>query len=195
MSGFINDAHRAAETRRLLGSIANDRGQDVCWYHPADLIALMNVWGIDVPPPEQRGLPCRADFEEGCRKYQETLFGPPPVDLEHKPTPQIADSLGSPHVRYETICGGITRDTLYDAWSRCMNGAQPVFAIINNVTVMEIAKFDGPVPHREQLIEKQTIMHRIDGIPYLITKARDVIKDDQIRFLGDDGCLYVIDFC
>lgn len=64
-------------TIRQLKSVAEAKGHDNCWYNPEVLYALMQIWGIEPPGKEDRSLPSRCEFEQGCREFQDKLYGKP----------------------------------------------------------------------------------------------------------------------
>jgi hypothetical protein len=85
---------RMLATIERLKIVASDKGQDACWYHPADLLGLMQVWDVTPLPPEQRGLPSRCEFEQGCKQYQEMLYGPADITCGRTPEPvEVRDGL------------------------------------------------------------------------------------------------------
>lgn len=72
-----NDAELVRLARQKLQLVAESKGQDNCWYNPVDLLGLMKLFGVEPPPKEDRCLPGREEFELGCRRYQDELYGPP----------------------------------------------------------------------------------------------------------------------
>jgi hypothetical protein len=48
------------------------QGHERCWYYPELFRELGRV--LDIHPSVQPGLPPRAEFEEGCRRYQEEEY-------------------------------------------------------------------------------------------------------------------------
>lgn len=50
------------------------RGQARCWYYPDLFREICTALGVDPGHAGER--PPRADFEAGCRRYQEEEYGP-----------------------------------------------------------------------------------------------------------------------
>ena len=75
---MIFDAQtKAIQRLGMVMSIIKDwaslSGHDRCWHHPEILHEIAAVLGIKVEPTP---LPPRAEFEAGCTKYADVLFGP-----------------------------------------------------------------------------------------------------------------------
>lgn len=112
---------------------------------------------------------------------------------ESTPMPLFVGAAKGPNIVEHTIEGGLTNDTLCDAYG-LMGSVLAVHAICNNVTATQLEKFRGPFFERGELLHKLSTTALIDGCPWFITRDRAAIQDDQIRFLGSDGNLYVFNF-
>lgn len=63
---------RVERASALLKQWQEKQGHDRCWYYPEIFEQLCELF--DVESSAQRGLPPRAEFEEGCRRYQEEQY-------------------------------------------------------------------------------------------------------------------------
>jgi hypothetical protein len=82
----MTDAARLAEARRILQEWLDRQGHDRCWYYPDVFTRLAGC--LDVTATVGPGLPPRAEFEAGCRRYQDEEFGcPGPQDPGRGPAP------------------------------------------------------------------------------------------------------------
>lgn len=63
---------QALETEKILKEWVAKTGHESCWFY-ADLFnKLCDLYDIDRPNQQ---LPSRQEFEEGCKKYQDELYG------------------------------------------------------------------------------------------------------------------------
>lgn len=107
----------------------------------------------------------------------------------------VAEGQPPPHpsVIEDTICGGITRDTLQSCY-RLIATDVALHMLCNHVTLTEIGKFRGPFPDQHELAHQEAITTAIDGLPATVTKDRERIPDDQIRLLTSAGRLAIFNF-
>lgn len=61
------------QVRALIESWAAKQGHDRCWYYPEIFLELAKAVGLEIGLDPK--LPPRAEFEEGCRKYQCEQYG------------------------------------------------------------------------------------------------------------------------
>lgn len=64
---------RCKQARAVLARWTTQQGHDRCWYYPDLFRQLAETLGVELPPPA--GLPPRAEFEAGCRRYQDEEYG------------------------------------------------------------------------------------------------------------------------
>lgn len=69
----------AAKAIEVLTKWANLKGHDKCWHHPEVLSELCGIFGIATD--NDPCLPSRSEFKEGCRKYQEVMYGSETSDI------------------------------------------------------------------------------------------------------------------
>jgi hypothetical protein len=62
------------ETQALIQEWLDRQGHDRCWYYPEVFSKLAALFGLGAKKPPR--LPPRAEFEEGCRRYQAEEFKP-----------------------------------------------------------------------------------------------------------------------
>ncbi len=62
------------EARELIQTWTDKQGHDRCWYYPELFERLKKLY--DIRPRIDPALPPRAEFEEGCRRYQTEEYGP-----------------------------------------------------------------------------------------------------------------------
>ena len=94
----------------------------------------------------------------------------------------------------ETIDGGITRETVADAFRFC-DGELPLCMLMNDVTACEFGKFHPHIARaRQELLRHTLVTTEIDNVVTHITTDRQAVFDDQIRIFTDKGHLYVINF-
>ena len=67
------DLAQIAAVRSALEEWAALQGHDLCHWHPRVLETIAAALGIE---RASAVLPPRAEFEEGCRRYQDELYGP-----------------------------------------------------------------------------------------------------------------------
>lgn len=60
-------------TKAILQDWLDKQGHERCWYYPDLFEALAKLHGVTMK--ESPSLPARAEFEAGCKKYQEEEFG------------------------------------------------------------------------------------------------------------------------
>lgn len=60
------------EVKKIVQEWTDKQGHERCWYYPDLFNRLAGVLGVT--PTVAPCLPPRAEFEEGCRKYQEEEF-------------------------------------------------------------------------------------------------------------------------
>lgn len=65
------------EAKKILVEWLEKRGHDQCWYYPDIFERLATLFGIVCSKPE---LPSLCEFQEGCRRFQLTLFKEPKMD-------------------------------------------------------------------------------------------------------------------
>ncbi len=63
---------RCSEARKLLEEWAGKQGHDRCWYYPEIFRKIATILGANLDAVGE--LPPRAEFEEGCRKYQDEVY-------------------------------------------------------------------------------------------------------------------------
>ena len=66
------DDNKIEKAKFILQSWVDQQGQEKCWYYPDVFNQLVELFEIKC---EEKGLPPRCEFEEGCRKYQEEEYG------------------------------------------------------------------------------------------------------------------------
>ncbi len=59
--------------RKILQEWASLEGHAKCWHHPEILTVLCRI--LEIPIKENPELPSRSEFECGCRKYQDEIYG------------------------------------------------------------------------------------------------------------------------
>lgn len=62
------------ESLLVLKEWTQKQGHDKCHYHQDLFMRLAEIYNIEIPE-HQKGLPSRCEFEQGCRTYQNLLFG------------------------------------------------------------------------------------------------------------------------
>jgi hypothetical protein len=67
----LQSTHDAAKT--ILQDWANKQGHERCHWHPEILQKLADLFGVE--PTVEPELPPRAEFEEGCKRYQDEEYG------------------------------------------------------------------------------------------------------------------------
>ena len=70
------DAERLAAARRITQEWIDQHGHERCWYYP-DLFERIAEC-LEVVPTVGPGLPPRAEFEAGCRRYQDEQYSGQP---------------------------------------------------------------------------------------------------------------------
>lgn len=73
---ILNDAKNLALIYEKLYEWADKTGHDRCFWHPDILESLCKILNIPVVSTK---LPPRCEFEEGCRKYQDEIYGDVPL--------------------------------------------------------------------------------------------------------------------
>lgn len=61
-----------SKTRSIIQRWASKQGHDLCHYHPDILAEIAKVVGVNIPKAK---LPPRAEFEAGCARYQNRMYG------------------------------------------------------------------------------------------------------------------------
>jgi hypothetical protein len=59
---------KCADAKRILQTWMDEQGHNRCWYYPDVFRELATLFGVDAS--KEPGLPPRAEFEEGCARYQ-----------------------------------------------------------------------------------------------------------------------------
>ena len=59
--------------RNALKDWVGKQGHDRCWYYPEIFNRLCDILGVKAS--DHRNLPPRAEFEQGCRRYQNEEYG------------------------------------------------------------------------------------------------------------------------
>lgn len=62
-----------AHVRSIVQAWLDKQGHERCWYYPELFEELATV--LDVKQTVPSALPPRAEFEAGCRRYQENEYG------------------------------------------------------------------------------------------------------------------------
>lgn len=75
-AGICSEASVLAEVAGLLQQWVDKQGHDRCHYYPDIFQAICRVLGVK--PRQDPGLPPRAEFEQGCRRYQREQYGDDP---------------------------------------------------------------------------------------------------------------------
>lgn len=97
--------------------------------------------------------------------------------------------VGDGYTVQQTICGGITRDTLVDAY-RVMEPYHPIKIVCNLCTIGTIdrRRANDGAEHAQRLLND---IVDVEGQGFHIVAG---IPDNQVRMLGNDGMLYIFDF-
>lgn len=66
----IVEEHRSVHSELVAWAALS--GHDRCWHHPEILERLCAIMDVAVEPTP---LPPRCEFEDGCRKYADELYG------------------------------------------------------------------------------------------------------------------------
>jgi len=95
-------------------------------------------------------------------------------------------------VQWETIVGGITRDTVLEArsiMSKTPNALIPTTAVINSVTANQVLKLNavetGDEITTQMLREGISALDGLFGLNWLVTIKRYLVPDDTIYFFAD----------
>jgi hypothetical protein len=69
---MMTPAEKYDRARAIVQQWVDEQGHERCWYYPdlfRELAALM-----DVTPTREPALPPRAEFERGCKRYQDEEY-------------------------------------------------------------------------------------------------------------------------
>ena len=69
---MIDIEQRYHQAQEVLREWIDQQGHDRCWYYPDVFLQLVKI--LDVKATKLPSLPPRAEFEEGCRKYQRNEY-------------------------------------------------------------------------------------------------------------------------
>lgn len=61
------------QSKAILQEWVDQQGHERCWYYPDLFVRLAELLGVRAT--KKPNLPPRAEFEEGCRRYQEKEYG------------------------------------------------------------------------------------------------------------------------
>jgi hypothetical protein len=100
-------------------------------------------------------------------------------------------SYNDDQAQWEEISGGITRETLADAFKimpKAVGHWEVQTVLVNNVTIKEVLKFGrdelgGDLS--EELVRKGWVLKEFMGVEWLITIKRDLVGDNTIYMFGD----------
>jgi hypothetical protein len=62
------------KAKQTLQTWVDQQGHERCWYYPEVFNKLVDIF--DIKMTKEPSLPPRAEFEEGCRKYQKEQYDP-----------------------------------------------------------------------------------------------------------------------
>lgn len=68
----MSDAEKLQQIQQVILEWDNKQGHDRCWYYPDLFQRIAAIVGVQLTHTPQ--LPTRAEFEEGCRRYQRHEF-------------------------------------------------------------------------------------------------------------------------
>lgn len=71
MERQMSSQEKLERIESLVRTWVEKQGHERCWYYPEIFDAIARELGVVV---EERGLPSREEFAEGCRRYQEQEF-------------------------------------------------------------------------------------------------------------------------
>lgn len=94
--------------KQIVSEWLGKQGHDKCHFYPELFKQLAEVLGLKAPEAE---LPPRAEFEAGCKRYQDELYGPKPVrikkpDVKRIDPAEVAAALGATPVPRTIPCLG-----------------------------------------------------------------------------------------
>lgn len=69
----MSDTEKLQRIEQLVRDWDGKTGHDRCWYYPDLFRQIAGILGLELTTTPE--LPARAEFEEGCRRYQEQEYG------------------------------------------------------------------------------------------------------------------------
>ena len=63
---------KCERAKQILTEWIDQQGHDRCWYYPDLYRKLIEVF--DIKPSKEPNLPPKAEFEQGCKRYQDEEY-------------------------------------------------------------------------------------------------------------------------